>query len=158
VSGYGSDRAAWADRQASLLRERRAPAIDKENIAGIIENLGTADVEQLRDRIRILLTALLRWAYEVDLRSVALNVTIGRQRDQIERLLEDSPSLVPTARTLVVEVYPEARRAAAMEAGPFEDAFPAGLPFLPSEVLDDSFLPDPYGDDAIRGAEWWRHR
>jgi hypothetical protein len=108
--------------------------------------------------MRILLTALIRWAYEVDLRSVALNVTIFRQRQEIRSLLEESPSLVPLAERLIVEVYPQARRAAAMESGPFEDAFPAGLPFLPDEVLDDSFLPDPYRDDAIRGAGWWRDR
>ncbi len=56
------------------------------------------------------------------------------------------------------DLYPAARRAASIESGPFEDSFPAGLPFRPTEVLDEDFLPDPYGDELVRGPGWWRHR
>ena len=77
---------------------------------------------------------------------------------QIGQLIEESPSLRPVAERLVIETYPDARRTAAMEDGPFRDAFPAGLPFLPNEVFDNEFLPDPYGDEALLGAEWWRAR
>ena len=156
MTTYLADRAAWAGEQAAHLRHRRSAAVDRENIAAAIERLGAADIEQLRERIRILVTALLRWAYEVDLRSTALRVTITRQRHEIAQLLAESPSLVPMAEALVVDTYPAARRAAAMESGPFEDAFPAGLPFLLGEVVDDDFLPDPLGDDG--GEDWWRHR
>ena len=85
-------------------------------------------------------------------------MTISRQRQQIAQLIEESPSLRGAGERLVIETYPDARRAAALEDGPFKDAFPAGLPFLPSEVLDMNFLPDPYGDDAALGAGWWRKR
>lgn len=156
MTDYAHDRFAWALEQATLLRARRQDKIDRENVARAIERLGEADVEELRERIRILLTTLVRWAYNRDFRSMGSRLTIGSQRDQIERLIEESPSLRAVAEHLVIETYADARRAAAMEDGPFRNAFPAGLPFLPNEVLDDEFLPDPYGDEAVLGAEWWR--
>jgi hypothetical protein len=158
VRSQSSDRAAWADEQASLLGRQEPSRIDRENVAREIERLGAADIELLRERIRILLTALVRWAFDVDLRSMGLYITIMRQRNEIAGLLKESPSLASRTLEFLIETYPKARRAAAMESGPFEDAFPAGLPFLPGEVFDLSFLPDPLGDDLIRGAEWWRDR
>jgi len=158
VTDYAHDRFGWACEQATHIRSRRIDRIDRENVARAIEHLGEADIEELRERVRILLTALVRWAYNRDFRSLGSHLTIGRQRDQIGQLIEESPSLRPVAERLVTETYPDARRAAAMEDGPFRDAFPAGLPFLPEEVFDDGFLPDPYGDEAVLGAEWWRAR
>ncbi len=158
MTSHDADRVLWSSEQARHLMDRAGPKIDRENVARAIERLGEADVDQLRQRITILLTALIRWGYDPDIRSMGPYATIGRQRDQIARLLEDSPGLVPIAERLVIETYPEARRAAAMENGPFDDAFPAGLPFLPSEVFDDGFLPDPYGDDTADGPDGWRRR
>lgn len=108
-------------------------------------------MDVIKERIRVLLTALLRWAYQVDVRSVALSSTIMAQRHAIERILDDSVSLRPIARELVIDIYPEAKQAAVIESGLFTESFPEGLPFLPDEVFDASFLPDPFGDDAIRG-------
>ncbi len=158
MTGYDVDRFAWALEQATHLRARHHDRIDRENVARAIERLGEADVEELRERIRILVTTLLRWAYDSDFRSSGSHLTISRQRQQIDQLIEESPSLRGVSERLVIETYPDARRAAAVEDGPFKDAFPAGLPFLPNEVLDMNYLPDPYGDDAILGAGWWRNR
>ena len=158
MTEYKVDFVAWAEEQGRLLRERRLDLLDRANIAKEIKRLGEADIEVMRERIRILLTALLRWAFEVDLRSVGLSSTILTQRIEIERLLDDSPSLRTTAADLVIETYPAAKRAAVMESGLFEESFPEGLPFLPSEVFDLTFLPDPFGDDAVRGPDWWRRR
>jgi hypothetical protein len=158
LTSHDVDRFAWALEQATHLRARHHDRIDRENVARTIEQLGEADVEELRERVRILITALVRWAYNSDFRSSGSHLTISAQRQQIAQLIEESPSLKGVAERLVIDTYPEARRAAAMEDGPFRDAFPAGLPFLPSEVLDMNFLPDPYGDDATLGAGWWRKR
>lgn len=158
MAEYDLDHAAWASEQGALLRARRFDRLDHARLADELERLGGANIEELRERIRILTTALLRWAYEVDLRSVALNSTIGVQRQLVAAILEDCPSLRAVAAELVVDTYPAAKRAAVVESGLFEESFPEGLPFQPAEVLDDGFLPDPYGDDLVRGREWWRTR
>jgi hypothetical protein len=153
---YERDPTAWAAEQASMLRARRADSVDRAKIAAELRTLAEAEVETLRERIRIVLTALLRWAYQVDLRSVALEATISAQRHAIERRLRESPSLKATAANLVIDLYLDSKRAAVLESGLFDESFPEGLPFLPSEVFDSGFLPDPYGDDRIRGNGWWR--
>lgn len=155
---YSADRFAWSKDQARLLRARNRELIDRTHIANVIEQLGGDDVSSLRERITVLLTALLRWAFEVDHRSVGFWSTINAQRDRIQRILEDSPSLLPVATAMIVDRYAEAKKRAVLESGLFENDFPEGLPFLPAEVLDDDFMPDPYGDDPIRGAGWWQHR
>lgn len=157
MTPYEKDRFAWSVEQSALLRAR-SRSVDCGHVAEEIERLARLDEAMLRDRFRILLTALIRWAYKPDLRSVSLDSTIFTQRTEIDRLLEDSPSLLPFAKHLVVEAYPEARRAASLESGPFADEFSEGLPFLPEEVLNASFMPDPYGDDEKRGTDWWRSR
>lgn len=155
---YNRDRVAWTVEQGKLLRERRLDQVDRHNVAAEIERLGDDDLKVLQERVRILLTALLRWAYQVDLRSTALASTIVSQRHGIEQILSDSAGLRPHAEDLVIDVYPEAKRLAVMESGLFDDSFPAGLPFLPHEVFDFEYLPDPFGDDEIRGDAWWRRR
>ena len=153
---YDRDRVAWTVEQGKLLRERRLDQVDRNNVAAEIERLGAGDLNVLRERVRILLTALLRWAYQVDLRSTALASTIVSQRHGIEQILSDSAGLRSHAEELVIDVYPEAKRLAVMESGLFEDSFPAGLPFLTKEVFDIEYLPDPFGDDEIRANAWWR--
>lgn len=157
MTSYDADRFVWSEEQGRALR-RHVTTIDAARIAGIIEQLGQDDIATIGERIRILLGGLLRWAYQVDLRSVALHSTIFVQRLEIAQLIEESPSLLSCAEDMVIEQYPAARRMASFESGPFGDSFPVGLPFLPSEVLDEKFLPDPYGDDSIRGPGWWRNR
>ncbi|WP_161142129.1 DUF29 family protein [Propylenella binzhouense] len=146
MTAYQRDRTAWASEQARLLRARRLPEIDAANVAREIEGLAAEDVPVLRERIRILLTALLRWAYQPDLRSTALASTMAAQRWRIEAVLKDSASLRPLVADLVVEAYPEAKRLAVLESGLFDESFPEGLPFLPHEVLDFDFRPDPFGE------------
>ena len=86
-----------------------------------------------------------RWRVQGDVKEVA-------------DILEDNPSLRPLVPTLVAEIYPVAKARAVLESGLFDDTFPDGCPFLEDEILTIGFLPDPYGDDAIRGANWWKRR
>ena len=158
MTGYSEDRVRWSEEQGRLLRKRRLDTVDRDNVAAEIGQLGAEDIGELRERIRILLTALLRWAYQVDLRSTALASTITAQRGRIENLLEDSASQRSIVDDLAVETYPEAKRTAVVESGLFDESFPEGLPFLPTEVFDPYFLPDPYGEDEGRPDAWWRNR
>lgn len=149
ATSYSTDRTAWCMEQALHLRTARWDRIDKENVAAEIERLQREDEATLNERIRILLTALLRWAYQADLRSPGLSSTIMSQRIEIDRILDDSASLRPLAAASIINVYPEAKRLAVIESGLFDESFPEGLPFLPSEVLDWAFMPDPFGDDSV---------
>ncbi|AWN52432.1 DUF29 domain-containing protein [Methylobacterium sp. 17Sr1-1] len=153
---FSMDLSAWAEEQVHLLAAGEVEAIDHAHIAEIVRDLGDRERREIRDRLGVILTGLLPWAAEVDLRCDAWAITIDRQRRLVASRLDDSPSLRPELPWLVAEVYPEAKARAVLESALFDDSFSESCSFTDEEILTPGFLPDPHGDDAIRGAGWWR--
>lgn len=155
---FARDLAAWAEEQAHALAEHRLDAVDFDHLAEIVGDLAAERTLELQARIGVILTGLLRWAEQVDLRGHSWAATIDIQRDLVDRLLKESPSLRLSVPHLIAAVYPEAKARAVLESALFDDSFSESCPFTDDEVLSMGFLPDPYGDDAIRGEGWWRRR
>lgn len=153
---FSADLSAWAEEQTRLLAAGEVEAIDHAHIAAIVRDLGERERREIRDRLGVILTGLLRWGAEVDLRSEGWAITIDRQRRLVAARLADSPSLRPELPWMVAEVYPEAKARAVLESALFDDSFSESCPFTDEEILMPGFLPDPHGDDAVRGPDWWR--
>ena len=95
---YEEDLVRWTEVQATNLRRagqaRANLPLDWLNLAEEIESLGRSQRRELRCRIAVIIEHLLKLE-----RSRAIEPrpgwieTIGRERREIERLLEDSPSL-----------------------------------------------------------------
>jgi hypothetical protein len=153
---FSEDLSAWAEEQTRLLAAGRIDAIDRAHLAEIVRDLGERERREIRDRLGVILTGLLRWAAQVDLRCDSWAITTDRQRRLVASLLADSPSLRPELPWLVAEVYPEAKARAVLESALFDDSFSESCPFTDEEILSEGFLPDPHGDDAVRGPGWWR--
>ncbi len=60
TSLYDRDVCAWTREQARLLREGRLGDADIENIAEEIESMGRGEKRELVNRLRVLLTHLLK--------------------------------------------------------------------------------------------------
>ncbi len=65
MSDYDTDLLLWSERQAALLRraaagERVNDQVDWENVAEEIESLGKSDRRELTNRIRTILTHLIK--------------------------------------------------------------------------------------------------
>lgn len=155
---FAVDLADWAERQAEALREHRLEAVDFDRLAQVVGDLAAERTGELRARLGVILTGLLRWAEQVDLRGHSWAATIDIQRHVIDRLLKESPSLRAALPGLIADVYPEAKARAVLESALFDDSFSESCPFTEEEVLTRGLFPDPYGDDAIRGADWWKRR
>lgn len=142
---YESDFHAWCMEQAELLRAQGRSIgenhLDFENLAEEIESLGRSTKRELKSRIIILLAHLLKWRHQRELRGRSWRVTIGLQRDEIEELLRENPSLREFAREAVVDVYARAVREAARETGVERLALPAACPFAEDDVFDAAFFP-----------------
>jgi hypothetical protein len=139
---YEDDFFEWTVDQARLLRGGELSEIDAANIAEEIESMGLSDRRELRSRLIVLLTHLLKWAYQPDARSSSWLGTIREQRLQIEFILEDSPSL----RRIVAQILPRdfnhARQKAVDETELPETIFPAKCPFTAEQILAEDFLPE----------------
>ena len=140
---YDKDVYTWALQQADALRRRSANEIDWENVAEEIESVGKTEARELESRYTILLTHLLKWRFQPDLRSRSWEITIRVQRVSITRHLDENPGLKPRRDELLGAAYQVARLQAVGETDLPEATFPESNPFTLSEAMDTEFWPEP---------------
>jgi Domain of unknown function DUF29 len=142
---YDEDFTLWTEQQTMLLRRRAAgelindAELDWLNIAEEIESVGGNTRRELRNRLMRLLQHLLKWHYQPELRSRSWRSTIRTQRQEIEDLLADNPSLRARLPELYSAVYHRARHAALDETGLLD--LPEDVPFTVEQALGDE-LPE----------------
>jgi hypothetical protein len=139
--GYEEDFVAWLEDQAQHARRGEIDALDLENIAEELEGMARSDRREIRNRLTVLLTHLLKCWMRPERRLASWLGTIVEQRGQIAMLLEDSPSLRAYPAQILDRCYPEARRKAALQMRSHESAFPEACPFGIVEVIDVGWLP-----------------
>ena len=142
---YDQDFVLWIEQQVTLLRRRAAgelvndTELDWRNLAEEIEAVGGNTRRELRNRLARLLQHLLKWHYQPELRSRSWRATIRTQRQEIEELLADNPSLRARLGEFVAVAYGRARAAALDETGLLE--LPEQPSFTIEKTLGDA-LPD----------------
>lgn len=139
---YEQDYAGWASEQADLLRSGQFDEIDIGHIAEELESIMGNERRQLRRRLIVLIAHLLKWQFQPDDRSNSWRATIRVQRDDIEDVLTDSPSLRQAVSDQLVEVYPKARKLAADEAFLIETDLPRVCPYSEEDIMNPDFWPD----------------
>jgi hypothetical protein len=143
---YDEDFTLWTERQAALLRRRAAGELvndadlDWQNIAEEIEAVGGNTRRELRNRLARLLQHLLKWHYQSERRSRSWRSTIWTQRQEIEDLLADNPSLRGKLPELFLVAYQRARTAALDETGLLD--LPLVAPFSIEQALRDPLADD----------------
>ncbi len=138
---YDRDFYAWINKNVELLRQGDLAEVDLEHIADELESIGKRDLRQLRSRLQVLVMYLLKWKYQPERQSKSWVATINHQRDEIEVLLLDSPSLRGELDKSLETIYPKAVRDAAGETDLPETIFPESCPFGIGEILAEGFLP-----------------
>ena len=144
MSNYDVDFCAWATAQAALLREGRLAEADLEHIAEEIEDLAKADRRSLASPVCTVIEHLMKLeASQADDPRGGWRETVLRARGDIERVIEDSPSLHRELPAVVARETERARRiAAAALAIHGEDA--GALPGLAFDVAQvvGPWMPD----------------
>jgi hypothetical protein len=141
LAGYEEDFALWSAEQAKLLRAGRADKIDLENLAEEVESLGRSDRREIVSRLTIILVHLLKWQFQAEERSNSWAASIVQNRDAIEALLEESPSLRPFVPAALKRAYRPAPLLASGETKLPLTQFPSDCPYGPEQVLDPDFWP-----------------
>ncbi|MBC7882947.1 MAG: DUF29 domain-containing protein [Anaerolineae bacterium] len=139
---YQQDFQQWISVQADALRKHAWEQIDIENLVEEIESLGKQQHQELRNRLRILLAHLLKWEYQAEKRSRSWQSTIREQREQIEDLLSDSPSLKAYLEEALEISYSRGLALAVDETELDAEVFPLKCPYTLEEVLSQEFLFD----------------
>jgi len=139
---YETDFAAWSERTAEAIRAGRWEEIDRESVAEEIEALARSDKREISSRLTVLIQHLLKWRYQPERRGASWLLTITEQRQEINGLIDDSPSLRSQPRQAFVKAYSNARVQAALAIGVPETAIPKIPPFTVEQALDPDFLPE----------------
>jgi uncharacterized protein DUF29 len=140
--GYGEDFVLWTQHQAALIRAGRFELVDWANVAEEIEAMGSRERRELGTRLKVLLMHLLKWQFQSQRRSRSWRATINDQRDEIEQLLADDPSLRREIDALMRKRYPTARTNAAAETDLGLRALPGRCPYSAEQVLDSRYFPE----------------
>ena len=139
---YESDFFTWTQEQARLLRERRFDDLDLDNLVDEVESVGSSEKHEIRRRLKVLLTHLLKWKFQPGLRGVSWRRTIRQQREAIAEIIETSPSLRAYPSQVMRTAYTGATVSASEETGIIIGIFPETCPFSVDQILDLEFFPE----------------
>jgi Domain of unknown function DUF29 len=125
------------------VRARRLGELDLENIAEELESSGKEQAHKLESAFRVLLLHLLKWRHQPRRRHRSWRGTIVRERNNVERVLEDNPGLKSRRDRLFATAYRGAWKEAAAETGLRIATFPEAPPFTLQQAADEDFWPEP---------------
>jgi hypothetical protein len=132
---YKTDFYAWTQQQAALLKAGKLAEIDIEHLIGEIESMGASERRELINRLAVLLAHLLKWEFQPNFRGRSWQLTIKEQRRQLQRLLNDNPSLKARLDEFIPDAYGDALILAARETGLDESVFPAKCPYTLDSIM-----------------------
>lgn len=154
MARYDEDLFLWSQQQAAALRGAAARGVnlpvDWENVAEEIEGLGKRDRSGIVSRLQTVIVHLLKLQHSpvTDPRRGWI-WTVQRTRDELAKLLDESPSLRAQLPELMERGLRYARREAiaALEEYGEQDAARmierAGIRYTVEEVAGDWLPPDP---------------
>ncbi|MGH7115616.1 MAG: DUF29 domain-containing protein [Stellaceae bacterium] len=151
---YEEDFVRWAEEQAAALRDAAGLgtnlALDWENLAEEIDSLGRSLRHELRGRIAVIIEHLLKLECSpaTDPRRGSME-TIGRERLEVELLLDDAPSLKGDVPSLVPAEMARAARYALQALRRHDEAAPAVVATLgAASYTEEQVLGDWFPGDA----------
>ncbi|MGH6718358.1 MAG: DUF29 domain-containing protein, partial [Alphaproteobacteria bacterium] len=121
------------------LRTASEKSIDGPHLAEEIEDLGKSDRRALASHLQNLILHLLKWQYQSEKRNASWVASIRKSRKAAQKLLSESPSLVPALDVLITEEYPDARDAAIVETGLRGQNFPISCPYSTVQLGDPGY-------------------
>ncbi len=140
ATDYDTDFYLWTQQQAALLRQGALTDLDIANLAEEIESMGKSDRRSVESYLSNIILHLLKWQYQPERRGSSWEGSIDHGREQVERVIADSPSLRRQLSNFVVTEYRAACRKAAKETGLPLTTFPDQCPFTVEQITGDYWL------------------
>jgi hypothetical protein len=142
TSLYETDFNLWIEQTVNQLKNGQIQALDLENLIEEIQSMGSNDKREIKSRLIVLIMHLLKYKYQPKKKTTSWTTTITTQRDELELVLEKSPSLKPFLKVNISECYQKSRRNAARETKLPLTTFPLECPFTPEQIIDFDYFPD----------------
>jgi len=137
---YETDFAEWAEAQSGALRRRQARELDWENLAEEIEALARNDKRAIRSHLTNLLKHLIKWKIQPGKRTDSWVQSIVNAREELDLIIEDSPSLRSYPSLIFERRYDRAFKMALRETG--LDVHPESTRWTIGQTLSADFFPE----------------
>lgn len=125
---YDADFALWVEEQVAALRAGDVTALDLENLIEELEGLTKRDQRALGSQLKRIMVYLLKQRYQPQRGSRSWQDSIRDGREQIEDIIDQSPSLRRLLPNLMTRNYPRAVALAGSQTRLSEDVFPNARP------------------------------
>jgi uncharacterized protein DUF29 len=140
---YETDFYGWTQEQAKALRAKDLAALDLENLAEEIEDLGNNVEHAIESHLERLLLHLLKWRYDpAEEPRRGWQLTIRHARREIAKYLRRNPGLQHLPEHYLDEAYRYVREDASIDTGFSLAMFPETCPWTIAQILDMEFLPE----------------
>src|SRR5262245_66515697 len=83
---YAEDETAWLEAMAVLVRRRDLAGLDWDNLGEYLTDMARRDRREVKSRLVVLLTHLLKWEFQPERRSRGWRTTIINQRQRLADL------------------------------------------------------------------------
>ena len=140
---HDKDVYGWAVHTAQLLRDKKMNEVDFDGIVEELEGMGRSDEYELINRLSLVISHLLKWQFQPNMRSHSWTYTIREQRKQAKIHFRKNPSLKSQLNELLVDAYDVAISKAAKETSLDERDFP-------TENAPNTFE-KPYAEESLVG-------
>ena len=139
---YKTDFNLWIEQTVKQLKNGQIQDLDIENLIEEVQSMGSNDKREIKSRLIVLIMHLLKYKYQPKKKTKSWTSTIITQRNELELVLENSPSLNPFLKENISECYQKARKNAARETKLPLTTFPLECPFTPEQIIDSDYFPD----------------
>lgn len=139
---YEEDFYGWARTNVHLLKQKKYEEVDMEHIIEELEEMGNNKENELFSRLALLISHLLKWQFQPNLRGHSWIYTAREQRFRIKRLLKKNPGLKGELDETFKDAYTDAILRATEETGLDEKTFPTECPYTFEQVIDEDFYPE----------------
>jgi hypothetical protein len=137
---YETDFVEWADHTAELLRQGKFAEVDLEHLIEEVEGLAGSDRRAVRSQLLRTLMHLIKQRIQPEREGTSWRTSIVNAQQEIDLLLEDSPSLRRHLEESLQKIYRRAVKDALQETGlaakAKEFSFPEKCPYSLADLLE----------------------
>ena len=116
--------------------------VDFDGIVEELEEMGISNKHALISRLTLVISHLLKWQFQPNMRGHSWTYTIRAQRKKASYVLDDNPSLKSKLDEIIAKAYKVAIDEATDQTGLDEKTFPAQCPYTFDQIMNDEFYPE----------------
>ncbi|MFF9598966.1 DUF29 domain-containing protein [Methylobacterium fujisawaense] len=139
---YADDLYSWVQEQVALLRAGRVDALDLDNIAEELSDVGLSEYHRLTSAVEIVLLHMLKWDHQPERRSRSWTLSIAEHRERILIQLRKSPGLRSSLDEVQRDGFRLGRLGAARQMRRSPKTLPAECPYSWDDILNRPFEVD----------------